>query len=195
MRTRVIVTGPDRWAVQGLAHALESTAGGDALEVHALPGTRPPQADADVLVALHLSADQAAHLDATLPAALPVLWIGHAPATTARITGHLSGDTDEGRVALAVQALAAGLLVFEPALRPASLPAATGVPPADPLTPRELEVFELLAKGLANRDIALALGISAHTAKFHVAQILEKMGAATRMEAVRQGLRLGLIGL
>jgi DNA-binding NarL/FixJ family response regulator len=56
-------------------------------------------------------------------------------------------------------------------------------------------VFELLAKGLANRDIALALGISSHTAKFHVAQILEKTGAATRTEAVRQGLRLGWIGL
>jgi DNA-binding NarL/FixJ family response regulator len=65
----------------------------------------------------------------------------------------------------------------------------------DPLTPRELEVFELLAKGLANREIASALGITPHTAKFHVAQILDKTGSATRTEAVRQGLRLGLIGL
>jgi len=65
----------------------------------------------------------------------------------------------------------------------------------EPLTARELEVFELLAKGLGNRDIASALGISRHTAKFHVAQILEKTGAATRTEAVRQGLRMGLVGL
>jgi DNA-binding CsgD family transcriptional regulator len=56
-------------------------------------------------------------------------------------------------------------------------------------------VFELLAKGLSNRDIAGVLEISAHTAKFHVGQILAKVGAATRAEAVAIGLRLGLIGL
>jgi DNA-binding CsgD family transcriptional regulator len=65
----------------------------------------------------------------------------------------------------------------------------------EPLTTRELEVYELLAKGLSNRDIAGVLEISAHTAKFHVGQILAKVGAATRAEAVAIGLRLGLIGL
>ena len=65
----------------------------------------------------------------------------------------------------------------------------------DPLTPRELEVFELLGKGLSNREIGGLLGISAHTAKYHVGQILAKVGAATRAEAVALGLRLGLIGL
>lgn len=65
----------------------------------------------------------------------------------------------------------------------------------EPLTTRELEVYELLAKGLSNRDVAAVLGISSHTAKFHVAQILAKVGAATRAEAVAIGLRLGLIGL
>jgi DNA-binding CsgD family transcriptional regulator len=68
----------------------------------------------------------------------------------------------------------------------------TGV---EPLTPRELEVFELVGKGLSNRDIAGVLGISAHTAKYHVAQILAKVNAATRAEAVAEGLRSGLIGL
>jgi DNA-binding CsgD family transcriptional regulator len=56
-------------------------------------------------------------------------------------------------------------------------------------------VFELLGKGLSNRDIAGVLGISAHTAKFHVGQILAKVGAATRAEAVSLGIQLGLIGL
>ena len=65
----------------------------------------------------------------------------------------------------------------------------------EPLTPRELEVFELLGKGLSNRDIGGVLGISAHTAKYHVGQILAKVGAATRAEAVRSGLQMGLIGL
>ena len=63
------------------------------------------------------------------------------------------------------------------------------------LTPREIEVLELLAKGLTNADLGQALGISAHTAKFHVAQILAKLGAASRAEAVHAGLKLGLIGL
>jgi DNA-binding NarL/FixJ family response regulator len=65
----------------------------------------------------------------------------------------------------------------------------------EPLTPRELEVFELLGKGLSNRDIGAVLGISAHTAKYHVGQILAKVSAATRAEAVRSGLQMGLIGL
>ena len=69
--------------------------------------------------------------------------------------------------------------------------------PYDPprLARRELEVFELLGKGLSNPDIAGVLGISAHTAKYHVGQILAKVGAATRAEAVRIGLQLGVIGL
>jgi two-component system nitrate/nitrite response regulator NarL len=65
----------------------------------------------------------------------------------------------------------------------------------EPLTPRELEVFELLGKGLSNRDIAGVLGISTHTAKYHVGQILAKVGASTRADAVSEGLRFGLIGL
>ena len=56
-------------------------------------------------------------------------------------------------------------------------------------------MLELLGKGLTNAELGQALGISAHTAKFHVAQILSKLGAASRAEAVHAGLRLGLIGL
>lgn len=63
------------------------------------------------------------------------------------------------------------------------------------LTAREVEVFELMSRGLSNREIGALLGISAHTAKFHVGQILDKTGAATRAEAVRAGVRQGLIGV
>jgi DNA-binding CsgD family transcriptional regulator len=48
---------------------------------------------------------------------------------------------------------------------------------------------------MANREITDAPGISSHTAQFHVAQILDKIGSTSRAAAVRQGLRLGLIGL
>ena len=63
----------------------------------------------------------------------------------------------------------------------------------EPLTPREVEVLELLAEGLPNRAIADRLGISDQTVKFHVASISGKLGAANRTDAVRRGVRRGLI--
>ncbi|MFC1997224.1 LuxR C-terminal-related transcriptional regulator [Chloroflexota bacterium] len=63
------------------------------------------------------------------------------------------------------------------------------------LTPRETEILEQLAQGLANKQIALELGISEHTVKFHVSSIYAKLGVTNRMEAVRMGLQLGLITL
>ena len=71
----------------------------------------------------------------------------------------------------------------------------TNVVAAEPpvLTPRELEVLRIMAEGEANKAIAWRLGISEHTAKFHVASILTKLNAASRAEAVAIGMRKGLI--
>ena len=66
-------------------------------------------------------------------------------------------------------------------------------PGDEPLTPREREVLVLLSVGLSNREIAQRLGISPHTAKFHVSSIFWKLGAGSRAEAVSQGIRDGLI--
>jgi DNA-binding CsgD family transcriptional regulator len=55
------------------------------------------------------------------------------------------------------------------------------------LTPRELEILEMIAEGMSNRTIAAHLGISGYTVKFHVASILAKLGAASRTEAVTLG--------
>jgi len=69
-------------------------------------------------------------------------------------------------------------------------------PPADgdiPLTPRELEVLALLAEGASNKAIALRLGISVHTAKFHVSSLLDKLDAVGRTDAVAHAARLGVI--
>jgi DNA-binding NarL/FixJ family response regulator len=63
------------------------------------------------------------------------------------------------------------------------------------LSPRELVVLELLSQGASNKEIARQLGISLHTAKFHVASILTKLDATSRTEAVARAVRLGLLML
>ena len=61
------------------------------------------------------------------------------------------------------------------------------------ITPREIEILRMLARGLMNKEIAAELAISEHTVKFHISSILDKLGAATRTEAVTLGIRRGLI--
>ena len=68
-------------------------------------------------------------------------------------------------------------------------------PRAEPMTPRERQVLELLGEGLSNRRIAERLGISEHTVKFHLASVFGKLGATTRAEAVRRAFRRGMLTL
>jgi len=63
------------------------------------------------------------------------------------------------------------------------------------LTPRETEVLQLLAAGASNKVVARQLDVSVHTVKFHVASLLRKLGADSRLEAVGIGLRTGLLML
>jgi DNA-binding CsgD family transcriptional regulator len=63
------------------------------------------------------------------------------------------------------------------------------------LTPRELEVLGLLAEGASNKVIARRLGVSVHTAKFHVGRLLDKLDAVGRTDAVAHAARLGVIHL
>jgi DNA-binding NarL/FixJ family response regulator len=65
----------------------------------------------------------------------------------------------------------------------------------EPLTPREIQVLELLAEGLPNKAIAVRLRISDQTVKFHVSSISSKLGAVNRTDAVRRAVRRGLISL
>lgn len=119
-------------------------------------------------------------------------WTGDA--LRAGIRGVLPGDLGPREILAAVEAAAAGLSVLHPQDVPAlvaerPLPAA----PAQTLTPREAQVLAMLAEGHGNKTIAWKLGISEHTAKFHVASILSKLNAGTRTEAVTLGIRRGLI--
>jgi DNA-binding NarL/FixJ family response regulator len=75
---------------------------------------------------------------------------------------------------------------------PSRLDEAPGV---EELTPREVEVLELVAEGLPNKAVAVRLGISDQTVKFHLTSITGKLGAANRTDAVRRAVRRGLITL
>ena len=109
-----------------------------------------------------------------------------------RVWGILPTDSSAEELTAAIHALSQGLIVGAPALlfESNSEPLERG-----PLTDRESEVIGLLAKGLANKQIAVALGISEHTVKFHVSSIYTKLNVTNRTEAVRAGLRGGWIAL
>ena len=109
-----------------------------------------------------------------------------------QVWGILPTDVSAEELIAAVHALSQGLIVGTAALlfESENEPLAQG-----PLTERELEVLGLLAKGLANKQIAVALGISEHTVKFHVSSIYTKLNVTNRTEAVRAGLRGGWIAL
>jgi DNA-binding NarL/FixJ family response regulator len=68
-------------------------------------------------------------------------------------------------------------------------------PLAETLTPREVQVLELVAEGLPNKVIAERLRISDQTVKFHIGSISGKLGAGNRTDAVRRAVRRGLIAL
>jgi NarL family two-component system response regulator YdfI len=121
-----------------------------------------------------------------------------AEALRAGVRAILPSDVSPDQLAAALQAATAGLVVVHPSEISAALPqAAAALSPlaelAEPFTPREREVLQLLASGLVNKEIAAKLSISEHTVKFHVASILGKLGAATRTEAVSLGIRRGLV--
>ena len=98
----------------------------------------------------------------------------------------------------AIEAVATGLIALhsdalDARRADATRPVSARVEPDQRLTDRELEVLGMMADGLGNKVIAARLGISTHTAKFHVASIIAKLGAGSRTEAVTIGMRRGLI--
>jgi DNA-binding NarL/FixJ family response regulator len=113
--------------------------------------------------------------------------------------GVLPMDASEDELGAAIHALAEGLWVGAPALL-GSLMERLSLPElieadltAQTLTARENQVLQLIAQGLANKQIARQLEISEHTVKFHLSSIYAKLGATSRTEAVRAGARRGLV--
>ena len=117
-------------------------------------------------------------------------------------TGVVEASASGDSLAAAIEAARLGFAVIPPRVLRALLPGDAVRPhhsPPNPngpsLTPREHSVLQLLSEGATNKMIARALVISVHTAKFHVASILEKLDAVTRTDAVAQGIRQGLLML
>lgn len=123
------------------------------------------------------------------------------PLLAAGVRGLVSRDVDAGRLRATILAAQLGLTVLDEdpadsivaAWSPTDADEAIRDP--DRLTPREHEVLELLADGLSNRAIAESLGISAHTVKFHVDALLDKLAARSRTHVVVKAVREGLLEL
>jgi two-component system nitrate/nitrite response regulator NarL len=197
----VLLVGDDPLARGGLAYLLAGEPGIEVVaQTDAVAAAAAVERDDPEVAVWDLGADPPGWLErlgdlgdsgppaiALLPDEEPA-----ADALAAGARGLLFRDVEAGRLAAAVRALASGLLVFDDALLP-PLPRAAPQPQPEPLTPRELEVLQLIAQGLSNRRIAERLGISEHTAKFHVNAIVGKLGAHTRTDAAIRAARLGLV--
>ncbi|HET7010894.1 MAG TPA: response regulator transcription factor [Anaerolineales bacterium] len=94
---------------------------------------------------------------------------------------------------VALLAAGVGLDVRDPSFEHETAPRRGPLEDGEALTAREAEVLQLLAEGMANKAIALRLGIRETTVKFHVNSILAKLGAQSRTEAVARAARQGLI--
>jgi DNA-binding NarL/FixJ family response regulator len=109
--------------------------------------------------------------------------------------GYLLKDTESEELRRAIKAAAAGQVQLSPQAAARLLrDDRPGEPQTEALTPRETEVLQLLARGLANKEIARDLGIGEKTVKTHVSNILSKFGVLSRTQAALQAVRMGLIG-
>ena len=209
IRVFLIAASPlARAALQSRLKALSVKIVGSAAAIDTL-GVELSDAQADVLLVDSAGESPAATIeslaDSDLAGEIPIVVLieSTAPAAASQalqagIRAVLPGDISVDQLIAALQAAAAGLVILHPTEIPAAFaPAATASTSLaelpEPLTRREREVLQMLAAGLANKEIAARLNISDHTAKFHVAAILGKLGAATRTEAVALGIRRSLI--
>ncbi|MBV8551148.1 MAG: response regulator transcription factor [Acidobacteriaceae bacterium] len=195
---RVLVRADSPARARRLADLLADEERLEVIESDAIRGTaRGNTPFADVIVAAALTPDQ-------IPAAsVPVVLLAEeadAAVWGNAIHARLPLNAFAAEIAAAVMAAANDLTVLTSSQARRWLPGSepNGRPRerlVEPLTPRELQVLRMLADGLGNKEIAGRLGISDHTAKFHVTQILAKLGAATRTEAVTIGIKRGLVPL
>ena len=161
--------------------------------------------EVDVLV---LAAIPASAWQVSLPEAAVLLLTDGGDETrllAGRVSSHPGGllplNASETEIVAAITALSEGLWVGAPGLMSALLRRPTPIELSgldagtEAVTQREMDVLQCIAQGLANKQIAISLGISEHTVKFHLSSLYAKLGATNRTEAVRIGMQRGLVVL
>lgn len=118
-------------------------------------------------------------------------------AVDAGANGYLLKNTSPAHLTDAVRAVSDGEATLDPSVASKVLRLATtrSDRAATELSTRELDVLELVARGMTNKDIATELLISARTVQGHLRRIFEKLGVVSRTEAVTVSLARGLISL
>lgn len=114
-------------------------------------------------------------------------------AMRAGATGYLLKDTEADELCRAIKAAAAGQVQLSPQAAARLLREVPAPDSPEQLTERETDVLRLLAQGLANKEIAAALGIGEKTVKTHVSNILGKLGVVSRTQAALYAARIGLV--
>ena len=192
---RVSIIADNLVRAHGLADLLAEVERLEVVETAAPPLGNWPQASfADVLIVAGAIATQLPPVESNI-----VFLTGYEPAAfEAQGRAWLPLDVSAAELVAAVLAAAEDLTVLTPAQWKRHSSRARGYDPdqsnfVEPLTKRELQVLRMLANGLGNKEIAAHLAISSHTAKFHVAQILAKLGVSSRTEAVTTAIRRGLV--
>jgi DNA-binding NarL/FixJ family response regulator len=193
---RVAMRSANDIEVVAVAHDVRSA-------IAALGDARPDVVLADYHLTDGTGAELARAVRSAMPTAATVVLTGDpsasALADVARsgAAGHLTKERGFSDVVGAVRAAAAGEVLFSSSelqrlLLSERIEPATAT---EPLTPRELEVLHLLASGASTVAAATSLGISTATLRAHIQAVLRKLGAHSRLEAVAEAARLGLVTL
>lgn len=207
--TTVLIVDDHAMFAEGMARLLADepdlevvgTLGGPEGVVDAVVSRRPDVVLLDQVLPGRPGVEVAVDVKARRPETMVVMLTGAADdrvllaAIDAGCSGFLTKDRVAAEVATAVRAAAAGEVLIPPTLLARLLPqlhrSRHGL--GSDLTPREREVLELLATGAPNRAIADQLFLSVNTVRNHVQQVLSKLQAHSKLEAVATAVREGII--
>jgi len=209
-QTRVLIVDDERLFAELLRVALRSADGIEVVDVvhdvqtavRRMTELRPDVVLADYHLPDGTGADIARTVRATLPDTSVLILTGDPSVSVlsdvarSGAVGHLTKDRPFDEVVEGVRAAALGEILFAPSeLQRLLLERESRPRPLEPLTARELEVLQLLAEGASTTQASDQLGISSATLRAHVQAILRKLGAHSRLEAVAEAARLGVITL
>lgn len=207
---RVLIVDDERLFAELLRVALRSATGIEVVDVvhdvttavRRMSELRPDVILADYHLPDGTGADIARTVRATLPDTSVLILTGDPSVSTlsdvarSGAVGHLTKDRPFDEVVEGVRAAALGEILFAPSeLQRLLLERDSRPRPLEPLTARELEVLQHLAEGASTVQASEQLGISTATLRAHVQAILRKLGAHSRLEAVAEAARLGVITL